>query len=160
MRYILLIIILGCGTIGTQSAFKVSRTNISLLHYNIKELSSSKLASRSNSQISSVAKIVKQIKEEKGPIDIFSLNEIQFDIKHVPNRNFTSQGQNLKKLAKRLEVNFKHSIFSQANTGNLAIKNRKNEYVTSFSVKDARRIADPVNFGIFPANIQQELFQI
>lgn len=78
------------------------------------------------------------------------MNEIQFDIKHVPNRNFTSQGQNLKKLAKRLEVNFKHSIFSQANTGNLAIKNRKNEYVTSFSVKDARRIADPVNFGIFP----------
>lgn len=124
--------------------------SITLFHYNIKELSTEKIESPQSEQISAVAKTLQQFIDRHGPIDILSLNEVQFDLKNIPNKNYSSLGQNLNKLAERFEIPFAHSIFSQANTGKLAKKNLQGNYLPHFEAKHARQMADQVNFGLFP----------
>ena len=150
MKYFLLIFLLGCSSSGSKSILNFSSEKVNLLHYNIKELSSSKLVAPSSPQIDAVAKVVKQVEKDQGPIDIFSLNEVQFDQKGIPNKNFKSKGQNLNRLAERLEMKFKHSVFSEANTGRNAIQKKNGDYVTGYRELNARKYADQVNFGIFP----------
>lgn len=138
-RILFLLILWGCST--TSPFFS---QEINLVHFNIKELSSEKLAQASNPQLAAVHTIIKEIQMNEGEIDLLSLNEIQFDKKGVPNSNFQSEGQNLNKLAQRLELEFAHSIFSEANTGKNAKTDQNGNYTTS------RKNADQVNFGLFP----------
>lgn len=151
MKYLILAILFGCGTSGSNSILNfTNKEEINLLHYNIKELSSEKLESPSSPQIDSVAKVIRKIEAEHGQIDIFSVNEIQFDKVGIPNKKYTSTGQNLNKLSQRLEMKFKHTIFSEANTGKLAKLDKNGEYPSNFGIKNARNLADQVNFGLFP----------
>ena len=60
---------------------------LNLLHYNIKELDSSKiLEGIQNEQLDSAQKIIK-----KFPYDILSINEVQYDLPSVPNSSFKTK---------------------------------------------------------------------
>lgn len=123
-----------------------SASSINIVHYNIKELDSTKLRNK-NIQLRSVKYIIDQYK-----IDLLSINELQFDIPNSPNSQFTSYGENLKTLARILGVdeNLKFSSFFQANTGNNAQRTYNGDYVTAPNSYLGRRLADPVNFGTMP----------
>lgn len=149
MKWFILIFLLGCGSHSAQKSAGKSNS-ITLFHYNIKELSTVKIESAQNQQMDSLAKVLKHFQSKHGKIDLFSLNEVQFDQKGIPNKNYTSHGQNLNKIAERLELNFHHSIFSEANTGKLAKKDKQGNYLQDFSAKNSRKLADQINFGIFP----------
>lgn len=117
---------------------------INVVHYNVKELDSTKLKS-SNKQMKSVKNILKRF-----DFDILSLNEVQYDLPNIPNKDFQTKGENLKAFAKIIGKKNMHSVFSKANTGNLAKKNEFGEYFSNYSSPKARKSADQRNFGIFP----------
>ncbi len=120
-------------------------TKINIFHYNIKELDSLKLRDPSNKQIAAVKEIV-----SKFEFDIFSVNEIQYDLPMVPNKSLTTTGQNIKILAKNLGLSDFNAVFYPANTGMKASRGPHGNYVEDFKSKGARQFADPVNFGLFP----------
>ncbi|WP_372654178.1 endonuclease/exonuclease/phosphatase family protein [Halobacteriovorax sp.] len=120
-------------------------TKINIFHYNIKELDSLKLRDSSNKQLAAVKEIV-----SKFEFDIFSVNEIQYDLPMIPNKSLTSTGQNIKLLAKSLGLENFSAIFYPANTGMKASRDPHGNYVESFKATGARKYADPVNFGLYP----------
>lgn len=115
-----------------------------VLHYNIYELDSEKLIQEENEQLKAVQFLI-----EDESFNIFSVNELQFDLPQVPNKSFITYGENLNLLMKKVGGHKSwNTSFHQANTGNQA-KKRKGEFLTP-SHKKARNYADPVNYGIFP----------
>lgn len=139
MKLLLLLI-----TISLCSCMK-DTNEISIFHYNIKELDSSKLRDLDNKQISAVKNIVSEFQ-----FDIFSVNEIQYDLPMIPVKEFKTTGQNINILAKRLELDNFSAVFYPANTGVKAMRAEDGNYAKDFKSKEARKLADPVNFGIFP----------
>ena len=121
--------------------------DFSLFHYNIKELNSKKIRDENDPQLRAVKKIIPHL-----DFDIFSFNEIQYDLPGVPTVANTSQGENLTFLAKRLGLTPANwsQIFAPANTGTRAKRNNLGEYYVEDSI-EARKHADPFNYGLFPA---------
>ncbi|MEX0798577.1 MAG: hypothetical protein WD025_03995, partial [Bacteriovoracaceae bacterium] len=125
--------------------FSCASNEFTLLHYNIRELDSKKIGEQ-DLQIKKTAQILRNFQ-----FDIFSLNEIQYDLPGVPNRNYSSKGENLDKLKGLLGVPASwSSSFYPANTGMNAQKNGRGEYETDPAAPGARDLADPVNFGTLP----------
>lgn len=120
-------------------------TKINVFHYNIKELDSLKLRDPSNKQVTAVKNIT-----DKFEFDIFSVNEIQYDLPMVPNKSLTTTGQNIKILAKAIGLNDFAAVFYPANTGMKASRGPDGNYLQNFKSKDSRQYADPVNFGLYP----------
>lgn len=119
--------------------------NFSILHYNIKELSSPKIKARDN-QLKYAIQVIKKFN-----FNILSINEIQFDLPDVPNQSFKSTGKNLDKIKKGLLLNTWNHSFSPANTGNNALKKDDGTYYLSPSEPGSFNFADQLNFGVFPA---------
>lgn len=124
---------------------KQNSDEFTLIHYNIKELTSAKLKEQNTPQLNAVKKILKNYHP-----DILSINEMQYDLPGIPHGEFKSEGQNLKKLAKKIQLDFAYNVFDQANTGNDAIPYKSGEYPLDFSDTRMRKKADQNNFGIFP----------
>jgi hypothetical protein len=119
---------------------------LKILHYNIKELSSSKIKN-GHDQLRAVKEVLKPYQ-----FDILSLNEIQYDLPNVPSKEFTSTGQNLLKLQKQLLGPEQYSyVFAPANTGQNAKRNNNGVYFENPNTPIARDHADQVNFGTMPA---------
>ena len=126
-----------------NSAFS---TEFTLLHYNIKELTSKKLRHK-NKQLKAVSHLLKKKK-----FDLLSLNEIQYDQLGVPNLTYQSSGENLHKLAAYLGLKGEwYEAFYPANTGNNAKPFADGTF--PFAESDPKadpKLADPVNYGLFP----------
>lgn len=119
-------------------------TNLKIVHYNIKELDTSKIK-KSNPQLEKVKRII----QSKKP-DLVFFNEIQYDFPGVPNNQFKTEGKNLEKLNKIFDLKLNNTSFYPANTGKNARKNSDGEYFVNPMAPGARQHADQVNFGIFP----------
>ena len=89
---------------------------INIVHYNIKELDTSKIKA-SNPQLKKISEII----NSKKP-DLVFFNEIQYDFPGVPNNQFTSEGENLQKLNKIFNLNLNNYSFHPANTGKMHAK--------------------------------------
>lgn len=120
---------------------------VRVVHYNIKELDSEKISQEhNNTQVAAAILVLNKLKP-----DFLSINEIQFDLPNVPDANFQTQGQNLEKLLNLLTLNWEKSFigFGPANTGtNSKMIPGTKKYSTN---TQHREFADPVNFGVFPA---------
>jgi len=125
-----------------------SASAIKLVQFNIQEFDSVKIQDQKTSlaQVEAVKFILNTLQA-----DILSLNEIQYDLPTVPNQNYLTTGQNLQIIARDLlDKHLTNTIFFPANTGKNALRNENNEYVRDPSPAEAHRLADPVNFGLFP----------
>lgn len=130
------------------SSVKVgSGKEIKVFHYNIQELTTGKLLDPKNKQVQAAKLII-----DNHRFDILSINEIQYDLPGVPALEFTSQGENLTRLKKSLGLSSTgwSQIFAPANTGTRARRNEDGAYYVEQS-SVAREHADPLNFGLFPA---------
>ena len=116
----------------------------SLIHYNIKELDSKKIEERSP-QLLLALDIIK-----KYPFDFLSLNELQYDWPGIPYPSLETKGKNLDIIGQYLGLDF-FSLFHSGNTGKRAKKRDDGLYWPNLKSLKARRFADPINFGIFPA---------
>jgi hypothetical protein len=161
LSLIMIFTIAGCSMKETldknrRTMDEVSKTKIevtggkdvfTVFHYNIKELDTKKVADQTNSQHGLVKGILKQY-----PIDILSLNEIQYDLPNVPNSNFHTKGENIAKLRDLFELDqLKYEAFYPANTGNNAIPKPDGSYYDNPGDPEARANADQVNFGTMPS---------
>ncbi len=122
---------------------------ITVLHYNIKELDSHKIqtceALFDLGQLEAAGQIIRQINP-----DFFSINEMQYDLPGVPNSQFKSRGENVDRFLEKVGVDFDHISFNPANTGMKAKKDENGNYVRKPGPGQTDRFADPVNFGLFP----------
>ena len=147
MRFFIYLIL--CAASGLASG-KGSR-ELSLLHFNIKELTTEKLLDQNNEQVNAAAKIIRD-----NLTDIISINEIQFDLENIPTiglPGYTNDLNNMTRLIGKVGVfdNPWFYSFEPANTGRYAKNiNTKGEYLKSGSSKTPD-YADHENFGIFPA---------
>lgn len=133
------------GLIFMLASCQAQEPDFSLLHYNIKELDSSKLHA-DHPQILALKHVLMPYS-----FDILSVNEVQFDLPAVPNSVYKTKGENLTKLRELLELpELKYQVFFQANTGNNAATKSDGTYHTDPNSSQARALADQVNFGIFP----------
>lgn len=100
-------------------------------------------------QLNKVGEVLKDFQ-----FNILSINEIQYDLPNVPNREYRDKGKNLRKLLHHIRPmeneNYWNQTFHQANTGNDAKTTKKGNYFPSFKFKNVLKYADPLNFGIFP----------
>lgn len=118
---------------------------VKLLHYNIKELDSTKIA-KPTPQLEAVKQILSQYK-----FDVLSLNEVQYDTKNVPDKNYQTTGKNLDALKKFFALKeLPYISFHQANTGNNARKKPDGTYYIKPNSSEAREHADQFNFGTLP----------
>ncbi|OUR96460.1 hypothetical protein A9Q84_08915 [Halobacteriovorax marinus] len=146
MKYtLLLLLILLSSCALTPKKLNPEKSFLKIVHYNIKELNTVKLNSESK-QLASVRAILNRFDS-----DILSINEIQYDLPNIPNDNFQTEGKNLDTLALKLGRKDISSVLRPANTGKNARKRKNGTYHSNFSAKNSRKFADPVNFGIFPA---------
>ena len=129
-------------------SLNVNSKTINLLHYNIKELDSTKIKDfihdpNNKSQLHFVKKVMQSYQ-----FDLLSLNEIQYDLPNVPNRKFQTTGKNLSLISHILNLEKYNEAFFEANTGKHAKKKPDGTYETN----PGRGItyADPLNFGLFP----------
>jgi len=121
-----------------------AKSTLNILHYNIKELDSTKLTN-DNKQLKKVKEIVSLYEPE-----LLFINEIQYDIDGAPNDNFKTNGENLNKLNSILGTQLKYISFYPANTGKNAKRNSQGEYYSDPNSPGARDFADQVNFGTIP----------
>ncbi|MEK6624083.1 MAG: endonuclease/exonuclease/phosphatase family protein, partial [Bdellovibrionota bacterium] len=129
------------------SVYPAKAKMITLVHYNIKELDSTKLRSTPMClQLTSVKNIIK-----KWDFDILSVNEMQFDLPGVPSPRYSSRGENMHLFANLLEKAEFKDTFHPANTGGNAKKRPDGTYATNPNTPEAQTLADQVNFGSFPA---------
>ncbi|OFZ17347.1 MAG: hypothetical protein A2X86_02515 [Bdellovibrionales bacterium GWA2_49_15] len=127
--------------------FSVEAKMITLVHYNIKELDSTKLRSTPMSlQLGSVRNILK-----RWNFDILSVNEMQFDLPGVPSGDYGSRGENMRIFAGLVGKAEFRDVFYPANTGANARKRPDGTYATNPNTPEAQALADQVNFGSFPA---------
>ena len=138
--------------ITSCALLKKPENEINVVHWNIKELNSTKL-NKNNTQLSAVDNILKELN-----FDILSVNELQYDIRNVPNKSFQTTGKNAEKFIKLMgEDPFNYAIsFNKANTGQQARTYNNGKYATKLS-RRTRRLADPNNFGLFPAQYSSAL---
>lgn len=144
LTLLLIFLFSSCSTLFTKNE------DIYIVHYNIKELDSTKIKNNSN-QITHVKKVLENLNLEKA--NIISINEIQFDLPNVPNSTFKTQGQNMASLLALLgeKPKFWNYSFFPANTGMRAKTKPGGEYYSDFSDSKVFSLADQTNFGIFPA---------
>lgn len=121
---------------------------IRVFHYNIKELDSKKLRTPHHPQVDAVKEVVKNYE-----FDLFSVNELQYDLPGVPTPLYQSRGENLALLIERMghDRNAFFYSFYPANTGKKAKQKKSGHFVEDFSDKEAMKVADQESFGIFPA---------
>ena len=133
------IILSACGSFSNTAPIRI-------VHYNIKELDSTKI-NKPNPQLTYVKNVLKGLE-----YNILSLNEVQYDIPGVPNYQYKTRGENLKNLAKFINSDMSNwnSSFHPANTGALARKKSDGSFYSNFKNKKANDYADKVNYGIFP----------
>lgn len=123
-----------------------AEASIRVVHYNIKELDSTKILNKSQ-QVSYATKILKNLSP-----DILSINEIQFDLPGVPEKTYKSLGKNIKRIAEKIEMPLQSLSFFPANTGMNAKPSLDDKaYNLRLDRKDFGKYADLVNFGLFPA---------
>jgi hypothetical protein len=122
-----------------------SSNKVRIVHYNIKELNTQKIDQETD-QVMKVKEVLK-----KHPFDILSLNEIQFDRENIPTRAAKTRGLNLQKLKRIFDVEDYNESFHPANTGANSRPKKDGDYFTEANTKEARTLADQVNFGVFPA---------
>jgi hypothetical protein len=140
INILILLILCICCTKSKKS------TVFTALHYNIQELTTYKLQNPGK-QLAEVKKAISHLKP-----DIFSINEIQYDLINVPSSSFKSSGENLNKLKKFLGYDYlKNQSFIIANTGKNAKRQSNGKYHTQINKKNANSYIDLVNFGLFPA---------
>ncbi len=119
---------------------------IKMLHYNIKELDSTKIALGNTRQLIAVKNIL-----AKYDFDILSLNEVQYDFKNIPSPYYLTNGKNIKKLMSLWGLNnFQGTSFYPANTGKNAKPKVDGTYYVVPNSAMAREHADPLNFGTMP----------
>jgi len=119
-----------------------------VLHYNIKELDSTKINKAREGKLAQLKYASEII--QKFSADIISINEIQYDKEDVPSTSFKTRGQNLRTLGKLSGLkNFNYS-FDEANTGMNSKPGINGEYILKPTASDRRNYADSVNFGMFP----------
>lgn len=143
MKYLILILLLSsCAHLNRPQG------DINILHYNIKELDSKKIKA-----VGPQLKAVKEIIKDHKP-NVYSINEIQYDLPSSPSKEFKTKGTNLSSFLKIIDDSWDEKTwnqsFHQANTGNHARKKKNGNYFSNFKSKSSRHYADPVNFGIFP----------
>lgn len=125
---------------------------ITLLHYNIKELDTTKL-NPDNKQLKAVNEVVSEHNA-----DLLSINEVQYDFPNVPSIDYQSEGKNLDKLRSLLGLNeLKYISFNPANTGLNAKPNAQGVYFSKPNTAEARKHADQVNFGTLPGQYSSGL---
>ena len=142
MKYFLLLSFLA------SVSFAQADTTINLVHYNIRELDVSKIrAGTRNEQVKQASRILK-----KFPADIVSINEIHYDLPGIPNADFKTKGKNIKSLGRLFLRNYRKFRFSfhESNMGENAKKKPDGTYELNPRAPGARKLTDPVNFGIFP----------
>ncbi len=125
-----------------------SAKSFKVVHYNIKELDSTKVIGAKlgkNEQVKQALEVIKEL----GP-DILSINELQYDYPGVPTNNFHTTGSNLKVLGELLNINFNTS-FNPANTGLNSKPNEHGVYILKPTQEERLKYADQINFGLFPA---------
>lgn len=134
-------------TLFTTLSCMGSTDEVKILHYNIKELDSSKINNAlSNNQLLEVQKII-----QAHQFDILSLNEVQFDLPNVPNTNYVTRGHNLQKLKDAFGLNeLIEESFNIANTGLDAKTKADGTYYLKPHTAEARAHADQINFGTIP----------
>ncbi|MBL7671135.1 MAG: hypothetical protein JNM39_11690 [Bdellovibrionaceae bacterium] len=118
-----------------------------IVHFNIKELDSVKLGQGTkNSQVAAAVSVLRKLNP-----DFLSINEMQFDLPGIPSASFQSHGENSMGMMNLLSLGWPQiSIgFGPSNTGTLAKKIPNTDNYTTNSLR--RELADPVNFGVFPA---------
>ncbi len=121
---------------------------INVLHYNIKELDSTKLKKArqgKSAQLKYASDIIKKYRS-----DIISINEIQYDKADVPTSDFRTIGKNLKILGKLSGLKKMSSSFYEANTGMNSKPGIDGNYILKPTGEDRKNFADSVNFGMFP----------
>lgn len=136
---VFLIVFLSCAS---------NSETLSIFHYNIKELDSTKLmkiGERGSNQIRFASQIIK-----KYSADIISINEIQFDKEGVPSSTFKTRGENLKKLGEISGLKNRYYSFYEANTGMNSKPGTNGKYILKPTSDDRKNFADSVNFGMFP----------
>jgi hypothetical protein len=125
----------------------VNAETLRIVHYNIKELDSVKLKQgEQNAQLAAAFSVLRKLKP-----DFLSINEMQYDLPNVPSNTFQTRGQNMARLIQLLNLGWSQTGigFGPANTGMTAKKiPGTNKYTTDTTKQE---YADPVNFGVFPA---------
>ncbi len=142
LKLILIVFIVSCAKISPTP----DKNQITIFHWNIKELTSDKLDNKDHSQLKAVEEVISDYE-----FDILSLNEIQYDMPGVPSYLNKTNGENLTKFAKRIGLNPANwsQVFTPANTGSFAKRKKDLSYYVEESPQ-ARMNADPVNYGLFP----------
>ncbi len=128
-------------------SFIACANTIKIVHYNIKEMDSTKIQKGlrgENEQLNFAKNIVKNLNP-----DILSLNEIQFDFPNIPTKDFKSKGKNVHYLAEIFDMSFESTAFFPANTGMLS-RAKNGKYILHPTQEDREKYADLVNFGMFP----------
>jgi hypothetical protein len=136
LRLCFIFVLVSCSIAPTK------RTRIKVVHYNIKELTTNKIVNQSE-QVRTALNLIKPIKA-----DLLSLNEVQYDLANVPILGMPGDGLNLARLNKSISIG-SHHFLGRANTGGAAKKKSNGYYHGQVNAK-TRKMADPVNFGVFP----------
>lgn len=148
LSIIFLLIFVGCSKfLPTSDKAQEVQNTFKVFHFNIKELTTAKLLDANNAQIDAATKIL-----SRQNFDILSINEIQYDLPGVPSLDYQSKGENFTRLLKRIGLNPArwNQIFAPANTGTRAKRDENGAYFYEES-ELARKHADPINYGLFPA---------
>lgn len=136
-------------------AMSAAAADLRVVHYNIKELDSKKLAAPGE-QLAAVKKVLAE-----RPFDVLEVEEMQYDLPGVPDPSFQTAGMNARRLFSILlpeadpKAWFFH--FEPSNMGSLATMRTEVEYYTDPGDQAARDNADNVNFGLFPAQYSTAL---
>ncbi|MCB0417010.1 MAG: endonuclease/exonuclease/phosphatase family protein [Bdellovibrionaceae bacterium] len=134
----LLALVFGLQISLTSFGFRV-------VQYNIKELDSVKLReAKPSEQLQAALAIIKELKPQ-----LLSLNEMQYDSAGVPDKTYTTNGENAALVAKLLGEKYNVS-FNPANTGKNAHTKTDGTYSTNPNDPNWMKLVDHVNFGIFP----------
>lgn len=132
----------------TFFSLNINAAEFRIVHYNIKELDTQKLIEgKKNEQAKSALEVIKKLKP-----NFLSVNELQYDLPSIPDHSYTSSGKNLTRIAKLLgfDNSVINEIFEPANTGRNAFRMENGSYPTK-PLPEFDKYADPVNFGVFPA---------
>ena len=128
-------------------------SEIRVVHFNIKELTSQKVQNPGH-QLKAVKTVLQDM-----DFDILSIQEMQYDLPGVPVPSLTTRGKNMQLLLDFIQLQQRDWAisFSPANTGLNAKRGPDGQYFSDPGDPVAREHADLVNFGIFPAQYSSGL---
>lgn len=137
----------GIFLLSTTLSCMAQSDEIKILHYNIKELDSTKINHGvKDEQLQAVQNIL-----NTHQFDIVSFNEVQYDLPNVPDNAHKSKGENLQKLKVLFGLDsFLYESFNIANTGLKAKTKTDGTYYVIPNTAEARAHADQINFGTLP----------